>query len=103
MHSEEDITLCFNYELELTAIPTSVFKNYAMNKTAKAQLAKALMSNVKPSECNTQLYHFLDGGALIHRVQWQKGATYREIAKSYIKYVHQHYRHSCIIFDRVNQ
>ena len=40
---------------ELTAIPTSLFKDYAMRKSAKAQLAKALMSNVQPSECNTQI------------------------------------------------
>ena len=43
-----------------------------MRKTAKAQLAKALLSNVQPSECNIQLHHFLDGDALIHRVKWQK-------------------------------
>ena len=96
---EEDINLYFNYEL--TTIPTSLFKDYAMRKTAKAQLAKALLSNVQPSERNTQLHHVLDGGALIHRVKWQKGATYREIAKSYLSYVHQHYGRSCIIFDTV--
>ena len=67
---EEDITPYFNYEL--TAIPTSLFKDYAMHKTAKAQLAKALMSNMQPSECNTQLHHVLDGVPLIHRVKWQK-------------------------------
>ena len=40
-------------------------KDYAMRKTAKAQLAKALMSNVQPSERNTQIHHVLDGGVLI--------------------------------------
>ena len=54
------------FDYELTAIPTSLFKDYAMCKTAKAQLAKALMSNVQPSERNTQILHVLDGGALIH-------------------------------------
>ena len=44
----------FNYEL--TAIPTSLFKDYAMRKTAKAQLAEVLMSKIQPSECNTQLH-----------------------------------------------
>ena len=42
----------------------SLFKHYAMRKTAKAQLAKVLMSNVQPSERNSQIYHVLDGGAL---------------------------------------
>ena len=65
-----------------------------MCKTAKAQLAKALMSIVQPSECNTQIHHVLVGSALIHGVKWLKGATYREIAKSYVSYVHQHYFHA---------
>ena len=95
---EEDITPYFDYEL--TAIPTSLFKDHAMRKTTKAQLAKALMSNVQPSQRNTQIHHVLDGGALIHRVKWPKGATYSEIAKTYVSYVHQHY---CIIFDGYKQ
>ena len=98
---EEDITPYFAYEL--TAFPTSLFKHYAMRKTAKAQLAKVLMSNVQPSECNTQMHHVLDGGALVHRVKWLKGATYREIARSYVSYVHQHYGPSCIVFDGYKQ
>ena len=79
---EEDMIPYFAYEL--TAFPTSLFKHYAMHKTAKAQLAKVLMSNVQPSERNTQMHHVLDGGALIPRVKWLKGATYREIVKSYV-------------------
>ena len=39
---------------EFTTIPTSLFKDYAMCKTAKAQLAKALISYVQPPEHNTQ-------------------------------------------------
>ena len=98
---EEDMIPYFDYEL--TAIPTSLFKDHAMRKTTKAQLAKALMSNVQPSQRNTQIHHVLDGGALIHRVKWPKGATYSEIAKTYVSYVHQHYGHSCIIFDGYKQ
>ena len=61
------------------------------------------MSNVQPSERNTQMYLVLDGGALVHRVKWLKGATYREIATSYVSYVHQHYGPSCIVFDGYKQ
>ena len=45
------MTLYFDYEL--TAISTSLFKDHAMHKTAKARLAKALMSNVQPPECKS--------------------------------------------------
>ena len=59
------------FKYELTAILTSLFKHYAMCKTATVQLAKVLMSNAQPSERNTQLHHVLDNSALIHRVKWQ--------------------------------
>ena len=68
-------------DYELTAIPTSLFKDYALHKSAKAQLAKALIY-VQPSEHNIQIYHVLDDGAIIHRFKWPKGATYREIVKT---------------------
>ena len=97
---EEDMLPYFDYEL--TAIPTSLFKDYAMRKTAKAQLAKVLMSKVQPSGRNAQLYHVLDGGALIHRVKWLKRETYSDIAKKYVSYVHHNYGHSCIVFDGYN-
>ena len=38
------------FEYELTPIPTSLFKDYAMRKTAKSQLAKVLTSNVPTLE-----------------------------------------------------
>ena len=43
---EEDMIPYFAYEL--TAFLTSLFKHYAMRKTAKAQLAKVLISNMQP-------------------------------------------------------
>ena len=55
------MTPYFHYEL--TAIPTSLFKDCAMRKTAKAQLAKFLTNNVQFSERNSQICHVLDGGA----------------------------------------
>ena len=56
---------------------------YLNIKVCVKLLAKVLISNAQ------------DGGALIHRVKWLKGATYKVIAKSYVSYVYQHYEHSC--------
>ena len=75
---EEDMTPYFDYEL--TAIPTSLFKDKVMSKPAKAQLAKALTTAVQPSERMKQAMHVLDGGALIHKVKWAKNTTYKDIA-----------------------
>ena len=94
---EEDMTPYFHYEL--TAIPTSLFKDCAMSTTAKAQLARFLTNDVQSSERNSQICNALDGGALIHRIKWPKKATYRDVANIYVQYVQQHYGHSCIVFD----
>ena len=58
----------FNYEL--TTIPTSLFKDNRMRKTVKVQLTKAHTDSVQPSEINRQAMHVLDGGALLHSLEW---------------------------------
>ena len=45
---EEDMVPFFDYEL--TTIPTALFKDNAMRKTEKAQLARAIKLAVQPSE-----------------------------------------------------
>ena len=97
----EEITPYFDYEL--TVIPTSLFKDNSMRKTAKSQLAKALTNNVKPCEQNIQAKYVIDGGALIHKVKWSKKATYKDIAQQYVSYVRTKYGTSCIVFDGYEQ
>ena len=77
------------FDYELAAIPTSLFKDHGMLKTAKARLAKALMGNVQPSERKS-----CSRWRRSYSKRMAKRATYREIAKSYVSYVHQHYGHS---------
>ena len=48
---EEDMSPYFDYEL--TSMPTSIFKDYAMRKTVKSQLAKTLTSNVVVSDLHS--------------------------------------------------
>ena len=42
---------------------------------------------------------FVDGGALLHRVRWDKGHTFQDIADTYVKYNKRHYLNPTIIFD----
>ncbi len=49
---EEDMAPFFEHEL--TMIPTSLFKDYCLRKTDKAQLAKSLKNGVELSALNVQ-------------------------------------------------
>ena len=71
------------FDYELTAFPTSLFKDNFMCKATKAQLAKSLTDSVNVSERRRQAKHVLDGGALLHKVKWGK-MTYQDIAKQYV-------------------
>ena len=94
---EDDMAPFFNYEL--TSIPTSLFKNNSLRKTDKAQLARSLKSGTELSPLNTQARYVLDGGALIHRVKWEKKVTYRDVVKQYVGYVRAKYNNCFVVFD----
>ena len=95
---EEDMSPYFDYEL--TAFPTSLFKDNFMRKSIKA---KSLTSSVDSSEHRRQVMHVLDGGALLHRVKWGNKMTYQEVSKQYASYVRGKYGESCIVFDGYEQ
>ena len=96
---EEDMIPYFS-SYELTAIPTSIFKDGAMRKIQKSQLAKLVTSDVQPAECNMRTSYVIDGGALLHKVKWAKKAAYKDILLQYVQYVHAKYgQHTCIVFD----
>lgn len=96
---EDDMAPYFQYEL--SPIPTSLFKDNAMRKAEKSQLAKALQSGVEPCQLKQQLVYVLDGGALLHRVKWikGKGTSYKDVAMQYVDYVASWYGKCCIVFD----
>ena len=95
---EEDMIPYFSYEL--TTIPTSLFKDSAMRKTQKSQLAKTIASGVELAERDVRIDHVIDGGALLHKVKWAKKATYKNIVMQYVEYVHAKYgQRCCIVFD----
>ena len=101
MQREDVISSYFEYEL--TVIPTSIFKDNMMRKTAKSQLAKALSNDVEPCEQNVQAKYVIDGGSLIHKVKWPKKVTYKDIVQRYVSYVCAKYGESCIVFDDYGQ
>ena len=87
------------FRYELTSIPTSLFKDRFMRKSQKSQLAKFLQNGVNPSVQNPGAMYVIDGGALLHRVKWQKKVTYKPIVNQYVKYVRTRYGDCCVVFD----
>ena len=93
---DKDISTYFKYEL--TAEPTSLFKEGLMRKPDKPQLRGALVDvTAEVSEPSGE--YVLDGGALIHKVRWVKGESYRKTALNYAEYVRKKYGECYIIFD----
>lgn len=49
-------------------------------------------------------HYVIDGGHLLHKVIWQKPATYGDILSQYYTYITYHYGHSVtVVFDGYQQ
>ena len=73
----------------------------AIRPTTKSSLADAMWCSeaaILPRPSETVKY-VLDGGALLHRVPWTKGATYDQIFEQYSAYVIRKYGRTIDVFD----
>jgi hypothetical protein len=43
--------------------------------------------------------YVLDGGSLLHRIPWPRGATFGKIIDMYAKYVRNRYSNAIVVFD----
>ena len=92
------------FQYELSSHPTSLFDDSGLPREAnKPALADALWTQSRQGESNSQIpadvQYVLDGGALLQRIPWQRGATVAEICQQYVKYVAARYDKALIIFD----
>ena len=90
------------FEFELTPEPLSLFKNSMMRKADKAALRNLFLPSdlsVSPNTIERVGASFIDGDALLHRVRWDKGNTFKNIATIYVKYIKKHYLRPTVIFD----
>jgi len=95
---ERDIESYFQYEM--TSTPAALFKDGFMRKVDKAQLQHELLNTVDTSfMIIPRCVYVIDGRCLLHRVKWEKGATYAAIAQQYNQYVSKHYGVSTVVFD----
>ncbi len=91
------------FKYELCSYPSSLFDSSALpRKATKPQLADALWSmagEAAKKEPQNSAY-VLDGGALLHRVTWDKGATYQKICTAYEEHIKNSYgENTVIVFD----
>ena len=99
--SNEHLPEIFCYEL--SSYPPALFDaKYVMKAANKPALADSIWAII-PEDAHGKLegdhMYVIDGGALVHRIPWQKGCTYAEICKKYIDYIIQHYGRAFIVFD----
>ena len=97
---EEDVEKYFEYEL--TQFPESLFNRGLMRKPDKASLRKLILPDDRSCEPMSSGQFVLDGGALIHRVSWKKGMTFKEIASYHVNYVRANYGTCHVVFDGYN-
>ena len=85
---ERELSLNESLSYELTHMPTSLFNNkQKMRKTNKAVLANNFKKRVSDVCVKDVKVTVIDGGWLMHQVQWDDGKTYGGIAEQYAKFV----------------
>jgi len=94
-------------QYELSSFPPALFEaSNIMRKPEKTQLAKAideyassLSDEAVTNEVPQTEKYVLDGGSLMHRVQWTKGSTYGAIADCYVDFTLRNYGMATVVFD----
>lgn len=85
---------------ELTSEPLSLFFNGQMRKNQKCNLRKLILFEEPNIETTSRPHSvsIIDGGALLHKVRWQKDATFSDVFHDYLRTI-QKYTNPVIVFD----
>ncbi len=90
------------FKYELCGHPPALFDApLLLREPQKPVLANAIWDLVSPTTPAVldDVQYVLDGGALIQRIPWTRGATYHDICTVYSDYVAKKYGSSIIVFD----
>ena len=102
VQSSSELESAFRYEL--CSYPSALFDSSLLLREAdKPALADAIW---KSCECDVPVVipssgvqYVLDGGALLQRIPWSRGSTYRDICHQYTEYVGRKYGNAIVVFD----
>ncbi len=90
------------FQYELCSYPAAILENkYTSQLANKASLGDTLWKWM-PSDIpvpSGDVQYLLDGGALLHRIPWNRGLTYDEICQQYSRYVECHYGKPAVVLD----
>ena len=91
------------FQYELCTHPAALFDQWSMPREAdKPVLADAIWNIAGSHTAQTSpsgVRHILDGGALLHRIPWFKGETFKSICQRYVEYVCSKYGRAIVVFD----
>jgi hypothetical protein len=94
------------FKHELCGHPPALFDEYCLPLTPnKPALADALWKLIKDEQRKPSglVHYILDGGALLHRLAWQRGSTYDGLSHMYVSYVLAKYGTADVVFDGYNE
>lgn len=95
--SQDDLKKYFAYEL--SPYPLSLFDEVGMRKSKKSAMYD-IFSPVEEATFSDDVGYIIDGGFLLHKVVWRKGAYFSFICQQYVDYVKKHYKGEVtIVFD----
>ena len=97
--SEESLKNAMKYEL--CSSPLALFDSCGLMKEAKkSQISEGLISLVKPeSHILSNEQYVIDGGALLHKIPWEKQKSIKAIIQSYREFVKKNYGCPLVVFD----
>ncbi|CAC5420536.1 unnamed protein product [Mytilus coruscus] len=101
-HVTDDVSKIFSYEL--SNFPSAMFDtSVAMREPQKSNLVEALWAigdcSAEYETSTTDVQYVLDGGSLLHRIQWPRGVTFGRIADLYVDHVCRKYNTAIVVFD----
>ena len=101
--SPDQLEKAFGYEL--CSYPPALFdSSLFLREAQKHQLSDTIWSMIKHPETNLpdDVQYVLDGGALIHKIPWELGSSFRSIILKYVEYVLNRFGRPIIVFDGYN-
>ena len=91
------------FQFELCSYPASLFDTkLLMRQPDKSDLQNALTKRAQASimtETPDDALFVIDGGSMLQHVPWPRVASYADIVKLYIQYLHHNFPHSVVVFD----
>ena len=98
VYSLEELSTAFGYELSTRLFDKDNLMNEADKPKLKHALSKLLPETVHVIRPNSK--YVLDGGSLMHKLQWTVGDTFAQICQAYVTYIKKRYGHCpTTVFD----